>query len=62
MTIFLPAEKFLLLIQFGDTLINYYCHSNAADFFTTYKEAAFMEFTLINLIALYPLNYPNQLI
>jgi hypothetical protein len=48
---YFPAcDDFLPLITFGDTLVSYYAHSNVADFFTTYKEPAFMEFTLAKKI------------
>jgi hypothetical protein len=43
---YFPASANLLpLINFGDTLVSYYSHSSATDFYKTYREPAFMEFT-----------------
>lgn len=47
---FIACSNFLPLINLGDTFVSYYSHSNATDFFTTYKEPAFMEFTLAKTI------------
>jgi hypothetical protein len=48
---YFPAcSNFLPLINIGDTLVSYYSNNNASDFFTTFKESAFMEFTLSKTI------------
>lgn len=40
---FVSSCNFLPFLEFGDTIVCYYSHSDANDFFKTYTEAAFME-------------------